>query len=78
MNVPLIDDIAAHIRRVDGDNKLDSNILGQRIAEQFLPEADRRVGDLAGYVGFINADKSMGAGALAEAVVAEFELTEAA
>jgi hypothetical protein len=81
MNVPLIDEIAAHIRRVDGSNKMPARVVGTRIAN-FLDgvtdgseETQIRIED---FVERTNLDKTVGAGALAELIVAEFRLDEAA
>jgi hypothetical protein len=74
MTARTVDDIAALIREVDGDNTMDSNVLGQKVAERILPVGDIRVADMAGFIGWTNPDKTLGAGALAELIVAEFDL----
>ncbi len=78
MNIPLINDLAAHIRQVDGNNQMPPGDLGRSIAG-FLIVANqhRPVADVVAFVEHNNADKTMGAGALAELIVAEFDLDEA-
>ncbi len=79
MSTPLVDEIAQHIRRIDGNNKMPATILGGRIAD-FLegvtdgsPELRTRFVD---FVERTNADKRTGAGRLAELIAAEFDLPE--
>jgi hypothetical protein len=74
MNVSLILDLAATIRRIDGDNTLDPHDLGRLLAEH--EPLRRKVIDteLAAFVERTNPRKDVGAGALAELIVAEFEL----
>ena len=77
MSVSLADEIAQHIRAVDGGNQLTARELGQRLASRlhgdghFVPTAD-----LVPFVERTNPDKRLGAGALAELIVAEFRLDE--
>ncbi len=76
MTARTVDDIAALIREVDSDNAMDSNVLGRKVAERLLPAGDVRINDMAGFIGWTNPDKTMGAGALAELIVDEFDLDE--
>lgn len=84
MNEPTVNDrtvhdLAALISGVDPDNKMDPCELGWRIQE-FVDSgrpAARQIGaDLPLFVERTNLDKRMGAGQLAELVVAEFGLDE--
>lgn len=79
MNVPLINDLASHIRRVDGGNRLSAYELGEEVNDflyrRSLIDADQ-LSPVNHFVVRTNPDKRMGAGALAEAIVAEFELGE--
>jgi hypothetical protein len=79
VNVPLINEIAAHIRRMDGANQMPAAELGYAIAG-FLIVANqsRPAADIVAFVERTNPDKRMGAGALAELIVAEFQLDEVA
>lgn len=70
-----INDIAAHIRRVDGGNRMGPAELGWAIQEFVDQGREKPLGaDVPLFVERINPDKTMGAGALAEAIVAEFGL----
>ncbi|MGX6604822.1 hypothetical protein ACWKSP_22240 [Micromonosporaceae bacterium Da 78-11] len=69
----LTNDIAAIIREVDGDNQLTPMQLGYRIVVN-LPQPPEFGGDLIRFVERTNPDKKMGAGRLAELLVAEFDL----
>jgi hypothetical protein len=75
--VSIRNDLAEHIRRVDGDNTLPAHELGYEIAHQ-LTTRPRRVdsGDVIGFVKRVNPDKAMGAGALADAIVDHFRLED--
>jgi hypothetical protein len=79
MTARLINDIAEVIREIDGDNKLSAHELSwgvvsdPRMAHRF---AGVRLGDLTAFVERTNPDKTMGAGALAELIVAEFDLNQ--
>jgi hypothetical protein len=75
--VSLIDVIAAHIRRVDGGNRLTPHELGMALCD-LLGHRPYRLDstELIGFVKRTNPDKRMGAGALAELIVAEFNLDE--
>lgn len=72
-------DLAQHIRRVDGGNKLPPAELGYEIS-YLLTARPYRVdsGELVGFVKRVNPDKTMGAAALADAIVDEFNLDPAA
>ncbi len=79
MTVSITDQIAQHIRIVDGGNKMPARDLGREIA-LYLGHKPNGVrydsADLVGFVERTNPDKTMGAGALAELIVAEFNLDE--
>jgi hypothetical protein len=73
-------DLAHHILNVDPDNTMAATELGYEIA---LTLNTRRThphrvdsADLIGFVKRINSDKTLGAGALADAIVDEFNLDE--
>lgn len=77
----LVDQIAQHIRFVDGGNKLDAYDLGDRIASYLyndleLISTESQAIKIESFVARTNPDKTMGAGALAELIVAEFDLDE--
>lgn len=75
MSARLVDRLAQHIRTVDGGNRLSPGVLGREVATYLMASSNfTGVDDLIGYVEFINPDKTMGAGALAEAIVTEFDL----
>lgn len=87
MNVPLIDEIAAHIRRVDGSHELSPSALGHEIAVYLYRcglvgnDAYDSIEDFvyratigSGYL----QPKPLGPEALAELIVAEFRLDEVA
>ncbi len=80
MTTRLVNDIAGFIRRIDGNNRLPARVLGGRIADfvNGLDGLSRDIADLrtqfADFVERTNPDKQMGAGALAELIVAEFDL----
>ncbi len=76
----LIIDLAQHIRRIDGGNRMDPHKLGNEIAG-FLIDRGLIVTEddeiaVTNYAADRNPDKRMGAGALAELIVAEFKLDE--
>ncbi len=73
-----INDIAALIREVDGDNKLSPKDLGWAIAAPVTNGVeDLEPIEVARFVELTNPDKRLGAGALAELIVAEFNLGDA-
>jgi hypothetical protein len=73
VSTPLVDEIAEHIRRVDASNQLAPTELGWEIVLWMKPVFGA---DLVGFVERTNPDKRMGAGRLAELIVAEFNLDE--
>lgn len=74
-----INALAGLIRQVDADNTLAPTDLGEALAAKLPPFFQTRHSrDLVAFVERTNPDKTMGAGALAELIVAEFELDEAA
>jgi len=77
----LVDDIAQHIRFVDGDNRAHPADLGSDIAAFLmslfpLGAVLARVEEVKDFVFYNNRDKRMGAARLAELIVAEFGLDE--
>lgn len=81
MTTNVIDDIAAVIREVDGDNTMPPRTLGVKIATALsLKRADcfDRAVPIVEFVERTNPDKRMGAGHLADLIAAEFNLTHAA
>lgn len=71
----VIDAMAGLIRQVDEDNTLTPTDLGEAIAMKLPPfYTSLRGRDLIAFVERINPDKTMGAGHLAELIVAEFNL----
>jgi hypothetical protein len=62
-------EIAEHIRRADGGNRLTARELGERLAMR--EDLGQRVVE---FVEAANPDKTMGAGALADAIVDRFGL----
>ena len=80
MTAPLVDDLAQFIRRVDGDNRMYPRSLGARIADfvngvNGLVDGPNEIRNrYADFVERTNPDKRMGAGALAELIMAEFGL----
>lgn len=75
MTTNIIDQIAQHIRIVDGGNKLPARDLGEKIGNYLDDDGCKGCVDLvADFVARINPDKRMGAGALAEVIAAEFGL----
>jgi hypothetical protein len=75
MTARLVNDIAAIIREVDGDNKLSPADLGATLATRLIPfYSDLYAEDVIAFVERANPDKRMGAGRLAELLVAEFDL----
>lgn len=69
----IINDLAQFIRRVDGDNALSPAALGWEIVGWLPPIFGA---DVVGFVERTNPDKRLGAGRLAELIVAEFKLDE--
>lgn len=79
-----INDLAAMIRQVDSDNTMSAAALGRRIgwylADLYdVEDMDARsasVGEVVAFVERTNPDKQLGAGRLAELIVAEFNLED--
>ncbi|MET0416656.1 MAG: hypothetical protein ABW022_11615 [Actinoplanes sp.] len=74
-----VDDIAAHIREVDPDNKAHPADLGDDIARFLIPgfpltALAARTEEVKDFVFYRNRDKQLDAGRLAELIVAEFDL----
>ena len=70
-----VNDIADMIREVDGDNRMSSTGLGATLASRLCVfYSDLEVVDVIAFVDRINPDKQLGAGRLAELIVAEFDL----
>lgn len=68
-------DLAAIIRKVDGDNRLTVHDLGLEIAAQLVPFYSDLYGeDVIRFVERINPAKTMGAGELADEIVDHFDL----
>lgn len=75
MNVRLVNDIAEMVREVDGGNRMSASDLGATLASRLCAfYSDLEAVDVVTFVERINPDKTMGAGALAEQIVAEFDL----
>jgi hypothetical protein len=73
----LTNTLAGIIRNVDGDNSMRPRDLGYAIADKFPPFIINQHGnDIAAFVERTNPDKQIGASALAELIVAEFDLDE--
>ena len=71
------DTIAAVIREVDGANRLSPADLGATLAGRLIPfYSDLDAEDVIAFVERANPDKKMGAGRLAELIIAEFDLDE--
>lgn len=67
--------IAGLIQHRDGDNRLSAHDLGAAIADWLAETVDFRRGtELVAFVERTNPRKDVGAGALAERIVAQFEL----
>ena len=67
--------IAGLIRHRDSDNRATASALGAEIAEWLVGTVGfDRPADLVAFVERTNPDKRMGAGRLAELIVAEFNL----
>lgn len=79
MTTNIIDEIAQHIRIVDGGNKMPADALGREIT-MFLGHKPNGVrydsADLVRFVARTNPDKALGASALAELIAAEFNLNQ--
>jgi hypothetical protein len=79
MPTNVIDAMAGIIRQVDGDNTLPPTELGEAITAKLPPFFAAKHGyRLVAFIERTNPDKAMGAGALAELIVAEFQLDEVA
>jgi hypothetical protein len=77
MTTTAMDALAGIIRQVDGNNALSPTDLGWEIASKMPPFFLNGYGQaLADFVERTNPDKRMGAGRLAELIVAEFRLDE--
>jgi hypothetical protein len=75
MTASVTDAMAGIIRQVDGNNTLSATELGRAITAKFPPFFGNQHGaDLIALVERTNPDKAMGAGRLAELIVAEFDL----
>ncbi|WP_045740802.1 hypothetical protein [Actinoplanes rectilineatus] len=73
----VINDVAGLIREVDGANRMTATGLGAVLAERlvvFYGAAELNVSDVVEFVVRTNPDKQLGAGVLAELIVAEFGL----
>lgn len=73
----IVNDIAAVIRQMDGDNTMQPRTLGVKVATALsLSRADcfDKAVPIVAFVERTNPDKTLGAGALAELIVAEFDL----
>lgn len=73
----LRNDLAQHIRRVDGANQLAAHDLGHEIAARIIHlicDINLLGIDIVAFVERVNPDKRMGAGALADAIVDHFNL----
>jgi hypothetical protein len=67
--------LAGLIRQVDGDNTLSATDLGHELAGKFPPFfANQHGAALVAFVERTNPDKTLGAGQLAELILAEFDL----
>lgn len=77
MTITVTDALAGIIRQVDNDNTMPASSLGREIAwHHCAPKSLARTSaaDVAAFVERTNPDKRMGAGELAELIVAEFDL----
>ena len=73
----IVDDIAQHIRIVDGGNRLTPGELGAALANHLVQRCGPFIifaADVVEFVERTNPDKKLGAGHLAELIVAEFDL----
>ncbi len=80
MTARLVNDIAEVIREIDGDNRKPIQELSAQLATRlvtFYGDDVLYAEDVVAFVERTNPDKTMGAGALAELIVAEFDLDEA-
>lgn len=71
--------IAKAIHEVDGNNRMAPDEVGYAVAGYLIVTnrlKDLRVADIVEFVERTNPDKRLGAGALAELIVAEFGLDE--
>lgn len=77
MTATIVDVLASFIRTTDNDNTMSPHDLGVAVADTFPPFFINKYGnDLIAFVERTNPDKKMGAGRLAELIVAEFGLNE--
>ncbi|WP_250029930.1 hypothetical protein [Paractinoplanes maris] len=65
--------LAALIRELDPDNQVDSDMLGHRIGLR-LDRGSQLTKDMSGYVGRVNAGKTLTAERLAELLADRFDL----
>jgi hypothetical protein len=77
----LRDDLAARIRHVDGDNRAHPADLASDIGEFLAPRLPfegilARLEEIKDFVFHVNRNKTMGADALADAIVDRFNLDE--
>jgi hypothetical protein len=76
-----VSNLAEVIREIDGANKMSPTDLGARLASRliaFYGDDELYAHDVIAFVERTNPDKRLGAGALAELIVAEFDLDEVA
>lgn len=77
MTTTIADQIAQHIRAVDGDNTMPARDLGTALGRHVVTDdCQGRIDQFADFVARTNPDKQLDAGALAELIVAEFNLDE--
>jgi hypothetical protein len=77
MTARVVTDIAEVIREIDPDNRLPLAELSATLTNRliaFYGDADLFAADIVAFVERTNPDKRLGAGALAELIVAEFDL----
>jgi hypothetical protein len=77
MSTRLVNDIAEVIREIDGDNKMAVQELSAALSNRFVTYYGHDVlfaSDVVEFVERTNPDKRLGAGRLAELIVAEFDL----
>ncbi|WP_433730869.1 hypothetical protein ACQP2Y_21220 [Actinoplanes sp. CA-051413] len=75
------DDLAAHIRHVDGDNRAHPADLASDVGEFLIPRLPlvgivARLEEIKDFVFQADRNKTMGAAALADAIVDRFKLEE--
>jgi hypothetical protein len=77
----LRDDLAAHIRHVDGDNRAHPADLASDIGEFLMPRLPfegilARLEEIKDFVFHVNRNKTVGAGDMADAIVDRFKLDQ--